>query len=88
MLIREAGLRLYEILDTLAPKLRIAYVLHVLDERPLAEVARLTDATLVATKLRVWRARQHVERRARGDALLRDLVPAGEGTLSKKELDT
>jgi RNA polymerase sigma factor (sigma-70 family) len=87
MLIREAGLRLYEILDSLPPKLRIAYVLHVLDERPLAEVARLTDATLVATKLRVWRARQHVERRARTDALLGDLVPAGEGNLSKKEMD-
>lgn len=86
MLIREAGARLYEILDTLPPKLRIAYVLHVLDERPLAEVARLTDATVVATKLRVWRARQQVEKRARGDALLADLVPA-HGNLPEKEID-
>jgi RNA polymerase sigma factor (sigma-70 family) len=86
MLIREAGLRLYEILDALAPKLRVAYVLHVLDERPLAEVAALTDATVVATKLRVWRARQFVERAARDDALLGEFQPPEEG-MRKKESD-
>lgn len=74
MLTRETARRLYEILATLAPKLRIAYVLHVLDERGLAEVASLTGTSLVAAKLRVWRARQYVERRAQTDPLLGDFV--------------
>jgi RNA polymerase sigma factor (sigma-70 family) len=74
MLTRETARRLYEILAGLPPKLRIAYVLHVLDDRTLPEVAALLGTTLVATKLRVWRARQHVERRAQTDPLLGDFM--------------
>lgn len=74
MMTRETARRLYEILTALAPKLRIAYVLHVLDDRSLAEVAALTGTSLVAAKLRVWRARQHVERRAQTDPLLGDFM--------------
>jgi hypothetical protein len=43
-------------------------------EKALAEVARLTDATTVATKLRVWRARREVARRAARDPILADYV--------------
>jgi DNA-directed RNA polymerase specialized sigma24 family protein len=71
---REAVRRLYDILDGLEAKQRVAYALHVLEGRPLAEVADLTESTVVATKLRVWRARQTVESRARHDPLLKDYV--------------
>ena len=57
---REAMRRLY----------RIAYALHVIDGRPLSEVAVLTEATRVAAKNRVWRARKMVARRARRDPYL------------------
>jgi len=68
---REATRRLYAILDRLDPKYRIAYALHVVDGRPLAEVARITRVSVVAAKDRVWRARRMVEGRARRDPWLR-----------------
>ena len=67
---REAMRRLYRILDRLEPIYRIAYALHVIDGRPLSEVAVLTEATRVAAKNRVWRARKMVARRARRDPYL------------------
>lgn len=66
--------RLYHHLDRMPPKLRIAFSLHVLDERPLSDVARLMDASAVATKARVWRARRELMARARRDTVLADLV--------------
>lgn len=73
-LLREALRRLYTILDQVEPKQRVAYALHVLEGRELSEVAELTEASVVATKVRVWRARQTVEARARKDALLREFL--------------
>lgn len=67
---REAARRLYAILDRIEPKQRIAFALHVIDGRPLREVAEITESSLVATKTRVWRARQEIDRRARKDPLL------------------
>lgn len=78
MLTREATRRLYQVLDQLEPKQRVAYALHVLEGRSMAEVAELTEASVVATKVRVFRARREVARRARNDALLRDFMVAGE----------
>jgi len=72
--LREVARRLYAVLDRLSPEMRIAYALHVVDGRSLREVAALTDATLVATKTRVWRARRAVEERAARDPLLREWV--------------
>jgi RNA polymerase sigma-70 factor (ECF subfamily) len=71
---REAVRRLYALLDRLQPKYRIAYALHVLDERSIREVAALTEVSLVAAKNRVWRARRMVEKAARADAVLRDFM--------------
>lgn len=76
---KRAVRRLYDILDGLPPKLRIAFALHVVDGRPLRDVARTTQSSLVATKSRVFRARQVVKKRARRDASLRALLrEAGE----------
>jgi RNA polymerase sigma-70 factor (ECF subfamily) len=67
---REAARRLYGVLDRIDAKQRIAFALHVIDGRPLREVAEITDATMVAVKTRVWRARKEVAKRARHDPLL------------------
>jgi RNA polymerase sigma-70 factor (ECF subfamily) len=78
-LLREMARRLYAVLDELPPQYRLAYVLHVVDGRPVKEVAELTDSTVVAAKNRVWRARRRVEERAAGDPLLAELVGSSAG---------
>jgi RNA polymerase sigma-70 factor, ECF subfamily len=81
---RQAAQRLYAALDRIDPKQRIAFALAVIDGRSLAEVAELTDASVVAVKTRVWRARRELDRRARKDtvlnAYLEDLGAAAEVT--------
>lgn len=67
---RDAARRLYAILDRVEVSHRIAFVLHVIDGRSLAEVAEATEATVIATKLRVWRTRKRIEEAARKDAVL------------------
>jgi RNA polymerase sigma-70 factor (ECF subfamily) len=71
--------RLYTHLDALAAKKRIAFLLHVIDDRSLAEVAALMGATRAATKSRVFFARRELLSRVRKDPGLRDLVACGEG---------
>lgn len=68
--VREATRRLYAALDRIEAKQRIAFALAVIDGRPLAEVAELTDSTVFAIKTRVWRARRELMRRASKDAAL------------------
>jgi len=67
---RQAARRLYEVLDRLDANYRIAFALHVIDGRPLREVAAITEASLVATKSRVWRARREINKRASKDPAL------------------
>lgn len=67
---RQAAQRLYAALDRIDPKQRIAFALAVIDGRSLAEVAELTDASVVAVKTRVWRARRELASRARRDSVL------------------
>jgi RNA polymerase sigma-70 factor (ECF subfamily) len=67
---REAARRLYAALDRLDPKQRIAFALAVIDGLPLAEVAQLTESSVVAVKTRVWRARRDLMKRARKDEVL------------------
>jgi len=62
---REGLRRLYAVLNRIEPKQRIAFALHVIDGRPLREVATITESSLVATKTRVWRARKELERSVR-----------------------
>jgi RNA polymerase sigma-70 factor (ECF subfamily) len=75
---REALRRLYLLLDALDAKQRVAFTLHVIDGRPVAEVARLMDATAIATRVRVFRARRELERRAGRDPLLRGFLSLTE----------
>jgi RNA polymerase sigma-70 factor (ECF subfamily) len=75
---REAARRLYAILERIEPNQRIAYTLHVIDGRPIPEVAKIMNATVVTTKVRAWRAARIVEKRARHDALLAGFVDGKE----------
>jgi len=68
--VREAARRLYAALDRIEAKQRIAFALGVIDGKPLAEVAELTETTVFAVKTRVWRARRELMRRASKDAVL------------------
>jgi RNA polymerase sigma-70 factor, ECF subfamily len=69
-LARQAARRLYAALDKIDPNQRIAFALAVIDGRSLAEVAQLTDSSLVAVKTRVWRARRDLVKRAAKDPVL------------------
>lgn len=75
-LARDGVARLYGVLDALSPAARLAFTLHEIDGRPLAEVAALVGATVTATKLRVWRARKVVEKAAADDHVLREFMEA------------
>jgi RNA polymerase sigma-70 factor (ECF subfamily) len=82
LLLKEAARRLYAELDQMDATLRLAITLHVIDDRPVAEVAQLMDASVVATKTRVWRARRHLEKCAQCDPALATFVsrvPATSG---------
>jgi RNA polymerase sigma-70 factor (ECF subfamily) len=69
-LARQAARRLYAALDRIDAKQRIAFALAVIDGLSLAEVAQLTESSLVAVKTRVWRARRDLMRRAQKDPVL------------------
>ncbi|HVZ75019.1 MAG TPA: sigma-70 family RNA polymerase sigma factor [Polyangia bacterium] len=69
--------RVYQILDRMDPRLRIAFTLHVIDGRSMRDIADLTQASLVATKTRVWRARRELEKRAQRDPLLKSFIEGG-----------
>lgn len=75
-LAREAASHLYEALEALEPKQRLAFSLFAIDDRSLSEVATLMEATVMATKARVWRARRYLEKRARVDPVLSEYLAA------------
>jgi RNA polymerase sigma-70 factor (ECF subfamily) len=76
-LARDGVRRLYAVLDGLSPAARVAFTLHEIDGRSMAEVAEVVGATVTATKLRVWRARRAVEAAAAADPVLREFVSEG-----------
>jgi RNA polymerase sigma-70 factor (ECF subfamily) len=80
-MMREATRRLYAALDRIEVKQRVAFALAVIDGRSLAEVAELTESTVIAVKTRVWRARKDLMKRASKDAVLSSyLSELGGGT--------
>ena len=74
------GLReLYAVLDEMTPQARMAFALYAIDGRSIAEVAALTGTTVIAAKVRIWRARREVEKRAARSPLLAEyLADRGE----------
>lgn len=73
-LARDGVKRLYLALDALSPAARLAFTLHEIDGRPLAEVAKLVGASQTATKLRVWRARKQIFAAADKDPVLQEFI--------------
>jgi RNA polymerase sigma-70 factor (ECF subfamily) len=69
-LARDGVRRLYAVLDELSPAARLAFTLHEIDGRSLAETAELVGSSVTATKLRVWRARNRVQAAAAADPVL------------------
>lgn len=76
---RAAARRLYSVLDAMDPRQRLAFVLHEVEGHSLAEVAALMDSNVVATKARLFRARQRVHAEARKDALLATFLEGEDG---------
>ncbi|HWZ87399.1 MAG TPA: RNA polymerase sigma factor [Polyangiaceae bacterium] len=70
--------RLATHLDAIAPKKRVAFVLHVVEGYSLEEVATLMNASRTATKSRVFWARRELLGRVSRDAVLRDLLTKDE----------
>lgn len=69
------GLRqLYRVLDALSPDARIAFALYAIDGRTIAEVAAVTRTSTIAAKLRIWRARREVAKRAATNAILAEYL--------------
>ena len=71
--------RLYAVLDELSPAARLAFTLHEIDGRSLAETAELVGSSVTATKLRVWRARKRLETAAAADPVLREFLEPTAG---------
>lgn len=71
---RDGVKRLYAVLDELGAASRLAFTLHEIDGRSLAEVAKLVGSSVTATKLRVWRARKKVEEAAASDPILSEFI--------------
>jgi RNA polymerase sigma-70 factor (ECF subfamily) len=78
-LARDGVARLYAVLDELSPAARLAFTLHELDGRSLAETAELVGSSVTATKLRVWRARKRIEAAAAGDPVLSEFLGPPSG---------
>jgi RNA polymerase sigma-70 factor (ECF subfamily) len=78
-LARDGVRRLYAVLDELSPASRLAFTLHEIDGRTLAETAALVGSTVTATKLRVWRARKRIEAQAAQDPVLAEFLEPGSG---------
>ena len=73
---REGLRRLYATLAALTPEQRVAFALFAIDGRSIADVAAITGVTAVTAKLRIWRGRRELERRAAADPVLRDYLVA------------
>src|SRR6185436_8695469 len=77
-LARDGVARLYAVLDELSPAARLAFTLHEMDGRSLAETAELVGSSVTATKLRVWRARKRIEAAAAADPVLSEFIETSD----------
>ena len=74
MLAREGVRRFYGVLGELGPAARIAFTLHEVDGRSVAEVAEIVGTSVTTAKLRIWRARRALMKRAAADAVLAEFM--------------
>ena len=84
-LARDGVKRLYAVLDELSPAARLAFTLHEIDGRTIAETARLVGSSVTATKLRVWRTRKRIEQAAVADPVLSEFLAPGNALAFDQE---
>jgi RNA polymerase sigma-70 factor (ECF subfamily) len=77
---REGLRRLDDLLASLRPKRRVAFVLHVLEGYSIEEIAVMVGASVSAVKVRLHDARHEIERRARKDPWFREWLPSEKAT--------
>jgi RNA polymerase sigma-70 factor (ECF subfamily) len=82
---REGLRRLYAALAELTPQARTAFALYAIDGRSIADVAKLTGTTTITAKVRIWRARRELQRRAAADPVLAELVRGEAPAAVEKE---
>lgn len=75
---RDGLRRLYAALEKLSPEARTAFALYAIDGRSIANAAEVSGASVVATKLRIWRARKQLMRYAAEDPVLSELIASAE----------
>jgi RNA polymerase sigma-70 factor, ECF subfamily len=73
-LAREGVRRLYAALAEQPAGGRIAFALHEIEGRSVAEVADITGASFTATKLRIWRTRRALMKQAAQDPILAEFL--------------
>ncbi len=71
---RETLRRLYDVLDKIKPKKRMAFMLYAVHGMSASEVAEQVGATVPTVKSRIWFARRELLRKARQDAYLSALL--------------
>jgi len=71
---RDGLRRLYAELARLTPEARTAFALYAIDGRSIADVAKLVGTSIVTAKLRIWRARRELMKRAAEDPVLKELL--------------
>jgi RNA polymerase sigma-70 factor (ECF subfamily) len=74
---RHVAERLHRLLDRVAPKKRVAFLLYTVEGYSIEEVAALTGAGRAATKSRIWFARRELVALVHDDPVLRALVEGG-----------
>ena len=74
--LRRLAPRLHALLDRISPPKRVALLLYVIEERPVAEVAALMGASQTATRSRVFFARRELRKLIAQDPVLTDLAEA------------
>lgn len=70
LLAREKSRRLRDALLSLSPGNRLALLLHLWEDCPYAEIARLLDVPLSTVEGRIYRAKQHLRRLLAEDSAL------------------
>ena len=76
---KAALLQLGRIVEELSPDERAAFVLHSLENMPVAEIASALGVSESTAKRRVRRANEHILKRVRRNALLADYLVARSG---------
>ena len=71
---KESLLRLHNILDSIKPKKRVAFVLFAVEGHSVGEVARIVKAPVPTVKSRIWFARRELRKKARRDPYLGQLL--------------